>query len=41
MSKNRRDTLLFLTLSIILIVLSYLFFRYAYDFLTACLFHRR
>ncbi len=32
MSKNRRDALLFLTLSIILIVLSYLFFRYAYDF---------
>ncbi len=32
MSKNRRDALLFLTLSIILIILSYLFFRYAYDF---------
>ena len=32
MSKVRRDTLLFLALSIVLIVLSYLFFRYAYDF---------
>lgn len=32
MSKIRRDTLLFLLLSIVLIVLSYLFFRYAYDF---------
>jgi len=32
MSKIQRDTLLFLLLSIVLIVLSYLFFRYAYDF---------
>ncbi len=32
MSRVRRDTLLFLVLSILLIILSYLFFRYAYDF---------
>jgi len=32
MYKARRDTLVFLTLSILLIVLSYLFFRYAYNF---------
>jgi uncharacterized membrane protein YgaE (UPF0421/DUF939 family) len=32
MNKSRRDTLLFLALSIVVIVLSYLFFRYAYDF---------
>ena len=32
MSKARRDTLIFLALSIVLIVLSYLFFRYVYDF---------
>ena len=32
MSKNRRDTLIFLALSIVLIILSYLFFRYVYDF---------
>ncbi len=32
MNKTRRDTLIFLTLSILLIVLSYLFFRYLYDF---------
>jgi hypothetical protein len=32
MNKTRRDTLLFLALSILLIVLSYLFFRYLYDF---------
>ena len=32
MSKTRRDTLIFLALSILLIVLSYLFFRYLYDF---------
>ncbi len=31
-NKTRRDTLIFLTLSILLIVLSYLFFRYLYDF---------
>jgi len=31
-SKTRRDTLIFLALSILLIVLSYLFFRYLYDF---------
>jgi hypothetical protein len=32
MHKTKRDTLIFLTLSILLIILSYLFFRYAYDF---------
>ena len=32
MSKSRRDTLLFLGMSILVIILSYLFFRYAYDF---------
>ena len=32
MSKSHRDTLLFLGLSILVIILSYLFFRYAYDF---------
>ncbi len=32
MNKSRRDTLLFLGLSIVVIVLSYLFFRYTYDF---------
>jgi hypothetical protein len=31
MTRVRRDTLLFLALSILLIVLSYLFFRFAYD----------
>ncbi len=35
MSRVRRDTFLFLSLSILLIVLSYLFFRYAYDFADA------
>ncbi len=32
MNKSRRDTLIFLALAIVLIILSYLFFRYAYDF---------